>query len=203
MRPLVALLPFLMVLAAACSTANPTESRAAGLLPGFTPPEPAAGEIRLVASLVTKIAPGADTTWCEYIASPFDRDVYVVASRGYQSHSGHHTLLMDVVGGEKRLGQRHECTDADMTNARFLAGGSDGIAKFSIPEGIAFRVRRGSVLMVQSHWINTSSEPIDGQTVFNIKAVDPDPNRKQAQLFAAYTANVNLPPRGEASASTD
>ena len=203
MRPFIPLVSATIALVAACSTASLPEPPASALLAGFTPPEPAVGEMRLVAPLVTKIAPGADITWCEYIASPFDRDVDVVASRGYQSHAGHHTLLMDVVGGEKRLGQRHECTDEDMTNARFLAGGSDGIAKFSIPEGIAFRVKRGSVLMVQSHWINTSNEPIDGQTVFNIKAVEPDPARQQAQLFAAYTANVNLPPRGEASATTD
>ncbi len=199
--PIALALAIPLILAAGCSTSSPSPN--AGLVAGFSPPAPAEGEIRLLAPLVANIAPGADVTWCEYIASPFDREVDVIASRGFQSHSGHHTILMEVVGAEKRLGQSHECTDADMTNARFLAGGSDGIAKFSIPEGIAFRIAKGSVLMVQTHWINTGSEPIDGQTVFNIKAVAPDPSRKQAQLFAAYTANVDLPPRGEASASTD
>jgi hypothetical protein len=89
-----------------------------------------------------------------------------------------------------------------MTNARFLAGGSDAAAQFVIPKGVAFRIKQSSVLMVQTHWINTSAKPIVGQAVFNIGIAAPDGSRQSAQLFAAFTANVSLPPRAPAHAET-
>ena len=173
------------------------------LIEGFRPPAAQAGELRLFAPLVEEVPPGGDLTWCTYIANPFDREVDVIQSRGFQSRFGHHALHMEVVGAEDRLGQSHACTDADMTNARFLAGGSDAAAQFKIPEGVAFRIRANSVLMVQTHWINSSSTPTKGQTVFNIGVKPPDGTRQSAQLFATYTANVNVPPRGPGRARAD
>lgn len=170
---------------------------------GFHPPALGTNEVRVHAPLVAAIAPGADISWCTYIENPFEREVDVVQSRGFQSTFGHHAILMEVAGAEDRLGQSHECTDADMTNARFLAGGSDAAAQFRIPQGVAFRIKKQSVLMIQTHWINTSNKEAVGQTVFNIGVQEPDGSRQSAQLFAAYTANVKLPPRGPARASTE
>jgi hypothetical protein len=188
----------------ACA-ASKGDAPAAGetLIPGFLPPAAGPNETRIFGPLVKGIAPGADITWCSYIKSPFDTEVDVLNSRGYQSHSGHHALLMDVPGSESRLGVSHECNDDDMTNARFLAGGSDGAAKFKIPEGIAFRLPKSSVLMVQSHWINTGSTPVDGQSVFNIATAKPSAARQPAQLFATYTAKVSLPPKAKTHVVTE
>lgn len=174
-----------------------------GLIDGFHPPAALEGELRLVAPLVAEIPAGGDMSWCTYIANPFDREVDVVQSRGFQSRFGHHAILMEVAGAEGRLGESHACTDSDMTNARFLAGGSDAAAQFKIPEGIAFRIRKESVLMVQTHWINSSRTAAPGQTVFNIGIKPPDGSRQSAQLFAAYTANVSIPPRGPGRAHTE
>ena len=197
--------PLLLALSA-CGSADAHVGAPAAdeaLIEGFDPPAAAANEVRVFAPLVAEIPGGADLTWCDYVANPFEREVDVVQSRGFQSKFGHHAILMEVAGAEDRLGQSHACTDADMTNARFLAGGSDAAAQFRIPEGVAFRIKKNSVLMVQTHWINTSAVPTRGQTVFNIGVKEPDGTRQAAQLFAAYTANVTLPPRGPAHASTD
>jgi hypothetical protein len=192
------------VLAVGCGneSSSPGEAADAQLIEGFRPPAALAGEIRVHAPLVD-VPAGGDVTWCTYISNPFDREVDVVQSRGFQSRFGHHAILMEVVGAEDRLGQSHACNDQDMTNARFLAGGSDAAAQFQIPEGVAFRIRPASVLMVQTHWINPSEQPAIGQAVFNIAAKDPDGTRQSAQLFAAYTAKVSLPPRGPAHAETE
>src|SRR5262249_52925383 len=76
-------------------------------------------------------------------------------------------------------------------------------ASFSIPEGIGFRIEPATVLMVQHHWINSSSQTIDGQAVFNVHALPPDPARQTAQLFTSYTINVSLPARAPAKVTTD
>ena len=187
-----------------CSSHEPTPTTEdAPLIDGFHPPALAPNEVRVVAPLVTEIPAGGDLSWCTYIENPFANEVDVIQSRGFQSKFGHHAILMEVVGAESRLGESRKCTDADMTNARFLAGGSDAAAQFKIPEGIAFRIKKKSVLMIQSHWINTSAAPVVGQAVFNIGVQQPDGKREAAQLFAAYTANVTLPPRGPAHAKTE
>ncbi|HSO41202.1 MAG TPA: hypothetical protein VLT33_52105 [Labilithrix sp.] len=170
---------------------------------GFQPPALGPNEVRVVAPLVTEIPSGGDVSWCTYIANPFEGEVDVVQSRGFQSKFGHHAILMEVVGAESRLGESRKCTDSDMTNARFLAGGSDAAAQFRIPEGVAFRIQKQSVLMIQTHWINTSTSAAVGQAVFNIAVQPPNGTRQAAQLFAAYTAKVTLPPRGPAKATTE
>lgn len=193
-----------LVALAGCGSDAKTESNDdVVFIEGFHPPDLLPSEVRVLAPLVAEIPGGGDLTWCDYIENPFEREVDVIQSRGFQSTFGHHAILMEVAGAEGRLGESHECTDADMTNARFLAGGSDAAAQFRIPEGVAFRIKKQSVLMIQTHWINTSSRPVVGQTVFNIGVQEPDGSRQSAQLFAAYTANVKLPPRGPAKAKTE
>ncbi len=191
----------LPALQAGCSDASKKDEASVDpqLIEGFHPPAPIPGALRLFAPIV-QVPGGADRTWCDYVKNPFDREIDVVQSYGYQSKFGHHAILMEVPGAEDRLGESHECTDRDMTNARFLAGGSDAAAKFKIPEGIGFRIKPASVLMVQTHWINTSDVSTVGQTVFDIGAKDPTPERQSAQLFAAYTAKVSLPARSNGKA---
>ena len=173
------------------------------LIAGFNPPAPDSNQTRVYAPIVKDIPGGGDVLWCTYIANPFGGEVDVVQSRGFQSKFGHHAILMEVIGADDKLGQSAACTDDDMTNARFLAGGSDAAAQFQIPDGIGFRIKKESVLMIQTHWINTSADTVDGQAVFNITTAAPDPNRQPAQLFAEYTADVSLPPRAAATATTD
>lgn len=187
----------------AASCASPAPTRDEQLIEGFDPPPPREGEIRVHAPLVDEIPPSADLTWCSYIPNPFGREVDVVQSRGFQSAFGHHAILMEVPGAEDRIGQSHPCTERDMTNARFLAGGSDAAAQFQIPDGVGFRVKKSAALMVQSHWINASAKAARGQTVFNVKVEAPDPNRHAAQLFATFTADVDIPPRGPARAHAE
>ena len=176
----------------------------ADLLPGFHPPAPAVGEQRVVAPVVHGVPAGGDVTFCSYITNPWDHEVDVVQSLGFQSKFGHHAILMDVGGGAGHTdGETHVCTDADMNAARFLAGGSDTAQNIVIPDGVAFRIRPGGNLMVQSHWINTSSQPVDGQAVFNVATREPSPDRQPAQLFTAYTVNVAIPPHAPAHASTE
>jgi hypothetical protein len=191
-----------LVFLVACSSSSNDGTSDPEFADGFSPPAAQEGELRVIAPSVD-VPPSSDLTWCTYVTNPFGREVDVVASRGFQSKFGHHAILMEVLGAEKRLGESHECTDSDMTNARYLAGGSDAAARFKIPEGIGFRIGTASVLMIQTHWINTSKEKILGQTVFNVGVRDPDPNRQQAQLFAALTLNVSLPPRAPARAQTE
>lgn len=175
-----------------------------GLIPGFHPPAPIAGEQRIDAPVVRGIPGGGDVTYCTYVPNPWDHEVDVVQSLGFQSKFGHHAILMDVAGSDDaQINVPHLCTDADMNAARFLAGGSDTAQNIVIPDGVAFRIAPGRTLMVQSHWINTSARVVDGQAVFNVATREPSPDRQPAQLFTSYTVNVQIPAHAAAHASTE
>lgn len=189
-------LTVISTIAVTTACASSTEaSRDPRLIAGFDPPAPAAGEMRVVAPPVRAIPPGADVTYCTYIENPFTTPVDVVQSLGHQSSSGHHAVLMEVVGTNEPVGASHECTEKDMQTARFLAGGSDAAqdSSFRIPEGIGFRIAPSARLMVQTHWINATDAPIDGQAAFNLKVTKPRAEHQIAQLFTIGNTMFTLP----------
>lgn len=194
----------LLLLGVACGSSDERPGGGSeGLLAGFEPPPPAADEQRIVAPILRGIEPWADVTYCTYIENPWDTEVDVVQSLGFQSHFGHHALIMAVRGTNYQPGDSHVCTDEDMNNARFLAGGSDAAQNIRIPEGATFRIAPSGRLMVQTHWINASDKKVDGQAVFNIGVRKPDASRQTAALFTAYTVNVNLPAHAKARSNTE
>ncbi len=177
------------------------------LLDGFEPPAPEAGQVQIVSPIIEDMAPGADLTLCTYLplGTSFDETTDVIDAVGYQSDlGGHHGVLY--MAERERPVDTHECTDDDMVNARFLAGaggGDAGGASAKLPDGVAYRVDAGRQLMIQSHWINTTQAPIDGQVAFNLTVDEPDEDRQLAQLLTWAGTQIDIPANGSGSAHTD
>lgn len=174
---------------------------------GFEPPPPGEGEIQFVSPILEDMAPGADITLCTYLDPDlsFEDTVDVVAGRGYQSMLGGHHAILYTAERNRPIGT-HECTDDDMVNARFLvgAGGGDaGGAYADIPEGLAYQIDAGRQLMVQTHWINTTTQPIDGQAAFNIRVQPPSDEVQHAQLMNWLTTDISIPAGGTAAVRGD
>jgi hypothetical protein len=174
------------------------------LLDGFTPPAPGPGDIELVSPIIRGIAPGADVTLCSYLPADteFATAQDIVEEHGYQSAIGsHHALLL--LATRNRPVDTHPCTDDDMTNTRFLAGaggGDAGGAALDIPAGIGFRVDAGRQLMMQTHWINATDAPIDGQVAFVLRVQAPSPSVQPAQLLNWGTTQITLDPNATGAA---
>jgi hypothetical protein len=184
---------FIALTAVACSSGgghNPA------FIAGFDPPAPAMDQIQIISPIWKDIAPGSDVTYCSYVANPIGRDVDIVDASAFQSQNGHHILLM-AVGEDSPFqpGDTHPCTDEDMNKARYItANGSDFAGKLEIPPGIGFRVSARAKLLIQSHWINTTSRPIEGQAAFNVTAKDPSPERQLAGLMAVVGTQFDVRP---------
>jgi hypothetical protein len=174
------------------------------LLAGFTPPAPGPGELELVSPIIHGIAAGADVTLCSYLPpdTEFATAQDIVEAHGYQSAVGsHHALLL--LATRNRPVDTHPCTDDDMTNTRFLAGaggGDAGGAALDIPAGIGFRVDAGRQLMIQTHWINATDAPIDGQVAFIVRAQAPSPSVQPAQLLNWGSTQISLGPNAAGTA---
>jgi hypothetical protein len=168
---------------------------------GFSPPAPKSGEIQIVAPAVYDMAPGADITMCSYIDQRIADETDIVDYQTFQSLAGaHHALLYSVM--QQQPANTHECNEDDMINARYLAGGGADSPPADLPEGVVFRMPANTQLLIQTHWINATDHPIDGQAAFNLQVTKPKPEHRTAQLFATTNTEFVLPV-GTGRASAD
>lgn len=159
---------------------------------GFDPPAPADDEIQIIAPAVRGIAPGADLTLCSYIDDRILEETDIVDYQGFQSGVGaHHAILYSVTN--QQAANTHECNEDDMINARYLAGGGADSPPADLPTGVVFRMPANTQLLIQTHWINATDKPLDGQAAFNLKITKPKPEHQVAQLFTLGNTMFTLP----------
>lgn len=171
------------------------------LIDGFDLPAPKSDEMQVIGPAVHGIEPGADVTLCSYLDQFITKETDIIDYRGFQSSVGaHHTILYAVNQQEPK--NTHECTEDDMVNARYLAGGGADTPGADLPDGVVFRMPANTQLMIQTHWINATDEPIDGQAAFNLKVTAPKPEHLVSQLFTVGNTQFNLP-QGVGSASAE
>jgi hypothetical protein len=169
---------------------------------GFDPPAPKSDEIQIVAPAARNIQPGEDITLCAYIDDRVATDTDIVAYHGYQSIvGGHHVILYSV--HQQQAANVHECTEDDMINVRYLAGSGADSPPAELPENVVFRIPGNTQLMVQTHWINATDQPIDGQGAFNLKVTAPKPEHQTAQLFTVVNTLFEVPVGNGHKAATE
>ncbi len=151
---------------------------------------------------VQAVPPGADVTYCTYLDWYADRDYDIVQSAGYQTKMGHHVVAFGVAAN-KPPGTA-PCTDADMENGTtFLGGGNTESAPLAMPDGVALRLTKGTQVLFQHHWINTSSAPVDGATAVDLTLSDGSKPLAQAGMFLSASTNFTLKAQAQGSATSD
>jgi hypothetical protein len=189
----------------------------------FNPPAAPEGYTRLTAKTVHAVEPGADVTYCQYIMAPFDRDMDILDVGGYQSGFGHHAVAFSYPDdGSQELGTSVQCMGTEFNvepppgsgapsgdrggslGGTFLGGiGGEGGESQNLPEGVAFRLKKGNGVMLNVHYLNTGTTAIDGDAVVDFKFAEVDPSRKIAAMFVNVNAGFNLMPGSQTSSSID
>jgi hypothetical protein len=189
---------FLSVVGCGSSSTSPGSAGAATSAPEFSPPPVPEGYTRIVAPVIEGIEPGGDAIKCQYVLTPFDRDMDVLDIQGYQSKGGHHSIAYAVKGGAP-VGTSRDCNAVDNTSIGGFLGGIGGEAggKAQLPEGVVFRLPKGSTVMLNTHFLNTTEETIDGHTVLDVKFSEVDPTRRVASIFVNFTQNFTVQPARE------
>jgi hypothetical protein len=160
-------------------------------------PPPPEGYTRLEAPVIKALPAGGEAMECQYIRVPFERDLDVLDVRGYQTLGGHHAVVFASLNNEP-VGTARECTDADNQNIGAFLGGPNGDngESLPLPQGASFRVRQGQTIMLNTHFINTQTETVDGYTVIDIKFAEVDPSRTIASLFPVGGMQFEIPANG-------
>ena len=137
---------------------------------------------------------GGSEDWAQWVGGPLDQDYDVIDINGMQSVGGHHALVYATTDaqmpGTTRLWQ-----DQDQVTARLMGGiGGEGGANVNLPAGIVFRVKKGSYILIQTHYLNTSESPIVGRTVIDVSLSPVDPSRRVASMMSNTSLAISLPP---------
>jgi hypothetical protein len=192
--------------APASSASHPTTPNAAGISATGQPPATAMTASATTSSLQMPplepgfqrfVAPAVDVPsgstddWLQWVAGPTEQDYDVVELKGAQSKGGHHALMLSI--GEPNMpGVTRKYTERDQLTSSSVGGiGAEG--NVAIPEGVVFRLHKGSYLAIQSHYLNTSEKDIKGETYIDIKMTPSDPNNTVAGHFANTSLKIALP----------
>lgn len=165
------------------------------------PPVPD-GYKRVIAPVVEDVPPGGDVLLCQYVMAPFDRDMDVLDVKGFQSKYGHHAVAYAVTSSAP-VGTSRPCNRDDNTQiGTFLGGvgGETGDPAAKLPEGVVFRMPKGSSIMLNTHFLNTGTDTIDGQTALDFKFDEVDPSRSVASMFVNITLDFTLDPAAKTTA---
>jgi hypothetical protein len=198
MRKLLAI----TALAAACG-APAGEDPGPDANPG-TPefPAPPVGQgIQLVSQAT--IDPGREQVDCRYVVLP-DQPIEVARFEHRYTPGAHHMLLYPTSLAPDQVdeGETFDCTGRGELHATGVAyGGSEPEGELPYPDGIAMRLPAGAVMLLESHYLNTTSEPIDAEVRINLWYAT-EPASVEAGTIFYYDWHILLPPApGEASAT--
>src|SRR4029077_19686565 len=93
----------------------------------FTLPAVENGYMRLEATTIAGIMPGADETYCQYLMAPIDHDMDIVDTRGAQSMYGHHVAAF-TYSGTQEIGKSFPCGPSTEFNSESSASGGTAAA---------------------------------------------------------------------------
>ncbi|MEW5855655.1 MAG: hypothetical protein AB2A00_43170 [Myxococcota bacterium] len=106
-------------------------------------------------------------------------DALIQKTSSEQGPGGHH--VVPFTSPTAKVGDVKDCTTAStMGNARFIAPpGFDGAA-----ENLAFRIKKGQPFIIQSHYVNASTEAVSVQDSFTVVKAPEGANPRLVDFFA-------------------
>jgi hypothetical protein len=182
---------------AACGNADDGSAVAGGDTSDsvWAQPTPAEGYTRFEPQTV-EVAPGEDSTYCQWLTAPAEADTDIMDITGEQPFPGHHAILVATTLQEP-VGTMKLCSDVDQSSTKLLGGvGGEGSAS-AFPEGAVLRLRKGESLLINAHYLNTSSEKVTGRAMLDVKFEDPSPDHVVASFFTNVTVKYQIMPQSE------
>jgi hypothetical protein len=162
------------------------------------PPE---GYVRYETPPVT-VLPGENGMWLQWVAEPADHDRNIDDLIGAQGPGGHHAILYTAKEAAP-IGTTRVFENEDQADIQFVGGtGGEGADSLVLPEGVVFRVPAGRALVVQTHYLNASDQPMEGNSTIDVKFSDPQPTDRVARFFANASRRVSVPPNQDSTMQT-
>ncbi|WP_437672451.1 hypothetical protein [Sorangium sp. So ce131] len=165
--------------------------------------------------MVTTIEPGQEIERCQLFVAP-PEGLNIQRDMVRYSGGSHHVLLFATayteIPAQTRRGvaldasQVHDCKDGpqadwDVTGVVSGSQSPDGNPILGdLPEGVAVKVAPGTVLVMNTHYLNTSPDPMETDARINLYTIPDEDVKTEAGMLFHYNPFIHVPARGESSA---
>lgn len=176
---------------------------------------PPAAEDGVQYKMLTTIASGQEIERCQLFVAPKE-GLFVRKDEVRFTAGSHHVLLYrtpytsiptENSKGEKIDGtQVHDCADGATAawNVNGVLAGSqsgDGDSMLGeLPDGVAVKVEPGTVLVMNTHYLNATSAPIEADARINLYTLPAAQVKTEAGMLFYYNPFIHIPANGTASA---
>ena len=136
------------------------------------------------------VPPGGEVYRCQNFANPFGADVDVSAFESHMTSGSHHLLLFYKDGAT-------DSAEADCSGLEFAATPySTQLPDDSVelPAGVAALVKANTGFRLQSHYLNTTSKPIDAHVALTFHTVKPETVTAHAGVLFVVEPNFAIKP---------
>ncbi len=159
----------------------------------------------LSVSMELTVAAATELHQCRLVQLPTDTDVDVVGIAHEYSRGSHHFVVFqtDLDSIPSDLAGQYDCVRGDepiMQHTRgILYGAQSPSGSVAFPEGVGLHLGAGQVFLMQVHYLNTSSEPIDAKATLSFVAAPAGSVRTHAGFMTFYDPFIYLPPESAAT----
>jgi hypothetical protein len=153
-------------------------------------------------SMSAHIGAGKETQRCLNVRMPEDRGVIAVpAAESHYTPGSHHFLVYRTGKTEMPPGgdEVHECAITEqvvgLEGTYYEAQQPD--EERVLPDGVAHLFQPGEVILLTSHYLNTTEDDVDANVVFTLHTISPRAVEHEAGSIFFYNFDITLPPNSE------
>jgi hypothetical protein len=182
----VPLLSLIIATVAACSTGAPV-------------PGPEQDVDASLSSVPFVVQPGEDLTVCSYVRADNEEAVDVSAFLTEQARGGHHVIVYAVdhpIDSPPTV-----CTQGGQPGWDTLLISQQQREEVRFPAGVGYRIGRHQQLVLETHYINASPEPVEAVSRVGLVYAEPGSVKDHAATYYFGSMNIDVPARGRAASS--
>lgn len=156
---------------------------------------PAKGEGYQLSTPKWTLQPGEERTMCLYTTMPGSGKFYANRFELKMRPGSHHFLIYRAVNdlipdAPEFVEGFREC---DMDTALPFNGSQVEYQDEVLPPGVASELTGGMNVILETHYVNYTSEPLDAQAWFNLYFADPETVEHKAGIYITYNSGFSVP----------
>ncbi len=138
------------------------------------------------------IESGSDQTFCTYVRADGDADQDITAFLTEQSQGGHH-LIVYTIDHAVDLAP-HPCSQGGQPSWTQVLATQIESEDITFPAGVGFRVKAHQQYVMETHFINTTTAPLDITARFGVVYAEPGTVKERAATYFFGTMNIDVGP---------